>query len=444
MEKFKIYNNNLRLFLIVLMNFLFGMSYLTGNIFYNFIGIFILAFLIFTGKTSDDIYTYVSLIPFSDFVAINDKNILFIFLLLSVVKLIFKNSKQKLNLFTILLIVFFISNEFISDFFNVSIGRFIYIISILLYFIIFIIYFDFSNFDSLMIIKVFIYTLLLAIGFIIYLSNGDLTSSLNQDLRFGEKARELGGSMGIPIYCLMLISSFLLLLTKYKVNIIKRTIIYILIPIILILGLLTLSRVYILGLSIFVICIIVSLLQSKNLTNNLIIIAILAIIGVVYINLNIDFFISLISKIINRGSEDISTGRFAIYDSIFNYLSNNKTALLFGRGIINYVQIGVRNRYLFGMMAHNLYLDGLMSWGIFGLSSFIYFIYLFIKRCKIYFNKKISIFSATPLIIWCGMVMTGDTFNFYRTYFYILVLILVMLSFSNKKISKFIYKSEKV
>lgn len=389
-------------------------------------GIGILAFLILTGNTTDDFYTYIALIPYASLVTLDNKNILFVFLLVSVLKLIISNLKSMLTLGSFIAIIIILLTECIHDFGNVTIGHFIYLLSFLLYFIIFTSYYNFKGYDNRRAMFVLVSSLFSAIVITIFISGGNLASFVNStdvNYRFGEEARNLGGAMGIPIYSLIIISILLFQLIMKKNNLFKKILFVGIILFVTFIAILTGSRSFFLGASILFLCLALSVFLKKP-TKIKSVLFVLIICGTVYLFINPTFIDSFYNKLEMRGSVDISTGRFDIYIDSINYLSSNFSALLFGEGALNYVNIGKEKGYLFSMMAHNIFLDGLMSWGIVGFGSFILLTLKYAKRCRDFFKVKTNILKIMPLIVLLTCYLTAGTFNYFNIYIYFLILII--------------------
>lgn len=421
--------------LMIIMMFSFGLSVNGSMAGLALLGIIILSVLIFVGSTTDDLYTYIALIPFATLVTIGSRNLLFVFLLISIIKLILKNPKAQMTYASFFMLISFFFLELSHDFFNVKIGEFAFLISFILYFLIFTVYYKFQGYSSKRAKLILISSLLIAIICTIIISGGDLVNYVNSaDLtyRFGEKARSLGGAMGIPIYCLVIISLLFVQLIAERHLFIEKLFFIGIIIFSTFIGFVTISRVFLLGLVAVLLCLLLSLFLKKKskILGSVIIVLLL---GIILILQDPTFINSFISKITNRSAIDISTGRFEIYLSCYDYLKNNYFALFFGEGALNYVQIGVQNGYLFSMSAHNLYLDGLMSWGILGFGIFISFIFKYARRCKTFFQTQATVLTFMPLFVLLICNFTAGSFNDYSIYIFLLVLIIETYASGEKK-----------
>lgn len=440
MSKKNIMNNSNKIydskyFMMILMNLLFSLSLGMNNNLYSLLAIACLMVLIIFGNTLSDFYTYIFLIPFSSLVTVHGKDIFFVFLFISSFKLIAENHNKKVPIIWILSFFSIISIEFIYDFLNCNIGNFMYILAVLTYFFIFINYIKIKDLSLNYMINCIISTSFLAIFVIFLISGGNwevFITSTDIGFRFGAQASDLGGSMGVPIYCLTILSCSFISLLKIRSQLIKKVFLIVIMIFSVIVGLMTISRVFITGLITFIALVLLSIIQEKKKGKLSAIVILTIIVFAIFFYYNIDIVLNFIEKIVLRNSEDISTGRFYIWKDCVEYLYKNPIALLFGRGTLNYIQIGAYKSYKFSMSAHNLFLDGLMSWGICGFSIFIFALYKFLKNnCK-ELKMYITILMSIPLIVWLSMSLTMGSFNYFKTYMYILAFVLISINCLNE------------
>ena len=123
---------------------------------------------------------------------------------------------------------------------------------------------------------------------------------------------------------------------------------------------------------------------------------------------------------IERLLANFTTGRDDIYISCFEFLKEHPLTLLFGLGARNYIEVGVIGDYAFQKMAHNLLLDGIMAWGILGVSAFIFITALFIKKGIRQNQVNVNLWKVLPFVIWFCCRMTAGTFYYFLEYMYIL------------------------
>ena len=419
--------NLIKYILRVIVIMLLGFSYINESQIFSTIAILMMGLIILIGNNTDDFYLYIFLLPFSDFVAFGDRNILFVFHLISIFKIIYSNMHKRFSLIALFSFLLLIGLITINDFPNISIGRYIYIVSIIAYYSIFILLSNFSKINRKHLAISIFTTIFVVLFFIVLGTNGNIfeITGVDETNRLGEETRQLGGAMGVPIYIMMFITCTFVYLTSEKTNKLVKMMLILISLIFGYIGFLTLSRVYLLGLAVFLVMLILSQLISLKRTNQKIKIILYLLVFALAIVISITNLEGLINMTINRGQEDISTGRFDIYSSIFDFLKNNPLNLLIGKGVIYYSIYGKENGYLFSMTAHNLYLDSIMSWGLLGTVAFLTITFYTYSRLSKDMKKKVSIISMTPMIVWLAMVLVGDSFYYFKTYITILSLIMV-------------------
>lgn len=375
-------------------------------------------------------YILVALIPFYDNLRIASIGIGFLLLLISSIKIIKKYGSTKVTALSVCALVFVLLNQFFNDFFTVTIGTFVNDIFKLLYFCVFLLFFPIERINRNYIISIFLISLILVQIVIIYHFGGNLAViALDEEMvRLGEISDDghrnsLGGAMGFPIYTILIITTLL-----YKVfNRGKYSFAYLVIILTeIIVTFFTVSKVYILGLAIVCMLLFVYLLNNLKVLLKFIPVFVLLFLAFAYYEAKYSYIEEMIvSKYTNRisGSDDVSTGRFDIYKSCLEYLSSDITSLLSGDGIKGYLAVGSSIGAKFEMSAHNLYLDGIMSFGVLGFLSLFYLYWKCINRiCRSHSVAKTNILLLMPIIAYLVMVNTGGSFSSFKTYIYILYL----------------------
>lgn len=196
---------------------------------------------------------------------------------------------------------------------------------------------------------------------------------------------------------------------------------YFLLAVLLIVGLTTISKMYIITLAF--ICIYYIICNIKNVkklfTNKKIII--IGIIGVVLVGILSKYIIPVFGSRFNNitSINDLTTGREKIWITYGEYILNNPKVLLIGNGL------GVG--YINGQASHCTYLLIIYRLGILGTSIFVLFLYSLIGK------NKIKIFSnySIPLIALMIMNFVLDIFDF-DSFSYLLVLILGVYKLDKK------------
>lgn len=184
--------------------------------------------------------------------------------------------------------------------------------------------------------------------------------------RLGEDARVLGGSGGIPIF--VLISTALLLTPVVRGD--RRGLIW-RIPvsgIFLVVGMLTISRVLIVGGA----AVGITVLLLSIARGNVRIVGALAIVGSGLFWLFTSGPLNpVMSRFTARNEQaGLLSGRDEIYTDAVEYLSRDFSWLLFGKGAQGYVLNGVDAGSFLAYSAHNLVLDALLAWGVVGAGAF--------------------------------------------------------------------------
>ena len=137
----------------------------------------------------------------------------------------------------------------------------------------------------------------------------------------------------------------------------------------------------------------------------------------------------LISKFLERFSESYSvnsianftSGRSNIQSDYLKYLYSNLESLFFGRGI-NYLDF--YTRYGMTFVAHNTYLDIVLSWGVFGSIIFFFTVifcirkYIKIKRNYLRYLLPFFVYLAMLFSLSC---LSADMF------WYLLAFVLIPL-----------------
>lgn len=425
----KIRLNYKKRYILILINLIF-IAFFTitkSDVFMGISGL-LLFILIITGDSMGDFYTYLSMIPFFLFLTNSStvmKYLFFGLIFISVIKLMLNKTKHRINTLLLLSGIFLLFIQFFND---ILIGRIIQSLSVFLYmsyFILFIIKSDLKNYNHDYALK-YIVAGFIAVLFIIGIGSSNPLSHLaltDKMIRLGDEATILGGAMGIPIYSLLTISLLSSHMIINKISSKQKFAFIACMCFALLIGFLSISRAYILGLMIISFLLSVSLF-TKQRKKIFLFIIIGMVIGTLFIFLNPEYVEILLSKYTQRTFDISSNIRLQIYGSSLEYLLEHFNVLLLGLGARNYVEVGKQGGYLFAMMAHNLYLDAIMSWGVIGFMLVISLIIGFIKISKKYSKNKISILSVMPAIVLAGLYMTEGTFNYFNIYLYLLFIIL--------------------
>ncbi|MGG1573185.1 hypothetical protein [Fictibacillus sp. NRS-1165] len=245
--------------------------------------------------------------------------------------------------------------------------------------------------------------------------------------RLGEAYREVGGSDGLGFSCAIALS---LITTKFSFG--KngegkfKYIIYF--TLICLLGLLTKTRAFLICLLlVLIIYIVYRLVKYKHAGKlNLLDIGLICVIILCGIN---EQFLNFVSNGFSRFEDvsnfnELSNGRIGIYLDIVKIWTDNAKNFLFGVGINNYqTQLGI--------LAHNITLEAIVSWGLIGTLDFIVLICFAAKfrgRCKQ------GVVNFLPFLMLLIVSQTIETLSNPRYYIFILVLFVYIYSTSNKNV----------
>lgn len=255
------------------------------------------------------------------------------------------------------------------------------------------------------------------------LLSGDLTQMSDESVssvRMGEGDVEggmnntLGGAMGFPISTLLFVTCSFPLLFGKQARILSKFLLGVLDIVLLIVTFFTTSRVYLLGLAVFFVCIIGEFFVKGSKSKVWLIVILIGAVVVFYA-------LGIYNLIFERYAariviDDVSTGRFDIYKDCLSYLVQHPLALLFGEGRA-YSEIGRIHNYAFGMSAHNIILDWIMAYGIFGLVILLSVIKRFVFSLKENTNfDKSGLLGYMPLICWFVMCLTNTPFILPKTF----------------------------
>lgn len=158
---------------------------------------------------------------------------------------------------------------------------------------------------------------------------------------------------------------------------------------------------------------------------------------VLYFVLKTEFISTIINKYVYRtDSDSLLTGREYIYDYYGNQLINNPINLIFGKSTNYALVLGIGtdidDSFYSNIVAHNTYLDLILSWGIFGSCIYVFLLYLiqneYKKRAKI-IKSKINV----RKLIFCGVIMVCLFVLSYLMLDFMSIMILYIIIFINNR-----------
>lgn len=426
---------------VIIINLLFALWYITGNSIFNLLFLFVLGVFVIANTSLGDFYLFSGMIPFLKLVTYHDVTILFVFQFVAIFKLIYEKKRITTTAITLLASVSILCTEFIFDFLYLSKGEFLYTICNFLYFICFLDCFEIKKIDTKKLLSVIIITSSICLLLVAVVANKNgmsLASYANATenyIRLGSETTNLIGAMGIPTYAGIILSCVYVLLVKYKLSFLEK-LFYVSVSVYsVILGLLSVSRGFIVCLGVLVALIIANVLFSKERKKSAIIVLVTMVIILIFYYNNSDIITNMVLKLQSRMNGEnvtVNDDRSLIWKDCIFYLSNHPTALLFGRGLNNYLGLGIREGYRFSMSAHNLLLDGLMAWGIIGFGSLILAIISFFRRHVMMQAQKVDYIYIIPFCVWFALRMIGGAFTSFAMYIMILCFVIIAGANENK------------
>lgn len=412
-------------------------NYLPATQLLNFVAVSVGLFVLLTGSIESDCYLLIALIPFYKSLAISGFGVGFLFPFLAVLKLIFEGH-VKINVGMLLffdVVLIFI----LHDYDETSIGKIINFVSYVLYAGIASFSIDVRKYDYKFALLVFLSSIIFAQIAIFIVQGGDINVFYEEvGMRLGEGKEELnqknllGGAMGFPIYSMIVISSIIVYLKNNKTNLALLFIMSFIVLFEFFITFFTISKVYLLGLICFaMICVIYYIFKlSISRFFKFIFVGVSFFLLFLFLFQNhIDHFITTYEKR-TIYAKDVSSGRELIYISSINYLSNNVYSLLIGEGRWGYQNIGERENLPFSKTAHNIVLDCVMIYGLFGMAVFVVAYSSLIQRLP---HRRFDLLNFSPLICWFFMNMTTSTFIAEKNYIIVIPLLLNVFTCENKE-----------
>ena len=213
----------------------------------------------------------------------------------------------------------------------------------------------------------------------------------------------------LGIYIIVAIMGMCITLKKFK----NRTLPVAIICGLLICGLATASRGFLMSLCIMLIFFWASA-NSRKRIKYMMILPFLAL-GVMFMISSIGIGNYIYNTYSDRFSEsDISNGRLLLYDKYSHLLMSDTSRTLFGIGLVNYPS---RASVIAGeklLMVHNSVLEVLVVWGILGFMILLIFIFICYKQIFHSINKiRIKILSVMPFLLFIVPTLTLTVFYSY-------------------------------
>ncbi|SIN56823.1 Lipid A core-O-antigen ligase and related enzymes [Mycobacteroides abscessus subsp. abscessus] len=223
-----------------------------------------------------------------------------------------------------------------------------------------------------------------------------------------------------------LIVAIIIVLQKFKV-INNNLIVWFMFSYAILIGLLTVSRTFLLIITVLFLLYLFSSIIKKN------IISFFVGVGLFIAALMVFLSNTQLSRTIHARlfeSDDISGSRFLIYKEYLNVIFSNENIFLIGVGMQDYLEKVKDFNYAINQSTHNMILETLVIWGILGLISVLCLFISLIYNSHFWLENSFSdsLIKLFPIIVVILSAQFGQYFiSFYHT-FSITLLALVYLS----------------
>ena len=412
-------------------------NYLPATQLLNFVSVTIAAFIILTGSIESDFYLLIALTPFYKALIIGNYGVGFIFPILGLLKLFFAR-RVKFNI-GILLLIDVVIIFVLHDYDETSIGKILGLVPFLMYAGFYCYLIDLKKYDYKFALLVLLSSIIVVQVSIFIVQGGnidvfyeDVGTRLGSGNADSDQRNLLGGAMGFPIYSMIVISSIVVFLKNVKINIGLKIALFSILLLEFFITFFTISKVYLLGLFCFVVILSFYFIFGSSLSKffKFILSAFVFVISFLFFFENhIEHFISTY-EYRTIYAIDASSGRNEIYKSVIDYLSEHPVAFLLGEGRWGYQNIGEQNNLPFLMTAHNIVLDGIMIYGLFGLIVIVMAYSNLLRRAP---YKHIDLLNASPFICWFMMNMTASSFIVEKNYIIVMPLLINIYACEQEK-----------
>jgi hypothetical protein len=431
--RFFVFQKNRALLLSVLSFLFVSVAYFSqGNqsVYYlfNTMGSLLFCISFFFVSPEESLIILIFFIPFRSFAQIyHYSSSLFVFSF-ACLRILLKSTKSRCPSVLLVFLLFLLYEEFFGDFFQGKIVSFLYIASYISYFCLFILFS--KDIDYRKVVVALKIASFLGVCLVIASENVQIVKyfQFGNEERFGIKS--VLGSMDVPLYCILLFSLSLndFLLIK------KKPIIYYGVNLFLalfsvIFGSITISKMFFSVSLLFFILYYFGLLffREKRYVFTLGLAALLALFLLILFR---DRFASLLSALLARFSSNFFTNRTSIYQDSFAFLGSRPLGFLFGFGMAGYPASGGSFFYYTYYTAHNLYLDVILGWGLFGAFIVLSFLrYFYLKQATRNIAFKNSYFCWIPMLGYLSACLSEGSFSSANTYIFLLALICCAFSY---------------
>lgn len=402
--------------------------------------------VVLAGDDISALYLLIALCPFYASLRIGGLYAGFVIPLLVLVKLFMKPSMKHAPIMGMLSVLFLLM-WFFHDFQFVTFANAIFRLLIPACVFIYICRQKLNEYDGYFAIWIVIATSLISMICIFLVQGGSLDTFLNAsyagEYRLGEadvdegQKNQLGGAMGFPIYTMIIVSLSIQMLMIRQFKLWGKVLLVGLNIIIFFLTFLTISRVYILGLSTLMVLLFLHMVESRNLKRILGLTFGLIFVYIIAADYLPEYTDGIFESYLTRqaiNSDHEGTGiRGAIYEDCIKYLTEDTECFFIGKGSSAYPLYGAKIHRLFSWSAHNIMLDALMAFGMIGTIIIISLYTHLYKREKSRTGlKKWTFFRIMPFACYFMMNMTASPFLLDKTYPMLLFLILNIVHCTDK------------
>jgi len=393
--------------------------------------------IVMFGDDVASLYLMIALIPFYGSLNLNGVAFGFIIPLLTAMKMIFRNISNNCPP-TLIIGMLFLMIWFVHDVqYNTFMGVFTKL-CMPLYIFLAISFLRFEKYDGYYAAWIVIISSIIAMCSIFIVQGGSLSSFVFTgyagEMRLGEADTDAGmknqldGAMGFPIYTITILTLFIQMFMTRKLELWKKLSIMSVSLGIFFITFLTISRVYLLGLGTLFLMMGYYILHRASFKTSVSIVLSLLLITFVALQLNPEIVDSITEQYtvrIDSETDNNYTGsRGYIYKDCIAYLLTNIECLFIGKGNSGYIAIGQQLNTNMSMSAHNVILDGLLSFGVLGFFFLIKLYYQVYKREVKRMHIKANVLHLLPLGCILMMYNTSSPFTLEKVWPFLLFLVL--------------------
>lgn len=417
--------------LIVVIDILLGISTVNRISICSSLAFVLLLYLILKGNAIQAFYAVLGTCFFSDTVNLGNIGTYFVIMFAAGGKIGGYGFKNYTLPVLIILILYAI-----HDIFYTSFAWVLFYLSYLYFMFKVLTNLNFKEYDHRYAVALFLVGIVLVQIFAICLS-GDLSTFRDDSIEYARMGEgdvddgynnNLDGAMGFPITSMLFFTISLPILLGQWMNKKYKLVVGVLFIALFVVTFFTTSKVYLLGLACLIVCLLCEVFGRELRFSAKIgivlffVIAVIALIQSGYLDIIVNRYIFRLTA-----SDDVTTGRGRIYSDCLSYLSTNPLSLMFGSGYRGYSAIGAINGLKFSMSAHNIILDCIMAYGLFGAIIILCLCRNFYRSVKVYCGgPRMSMLGLMPVVCWLVMNFTNSSFMLAKTYVIIPFLILHM------------------